>query len=324
MKLKLLIFLLCTAGLLKAQGFDAIKRYTVNYQLATKNGEQLIAIRSFVDSGKKYLLLVNQHTLTTKVDLANGYSLSTLNIGNFRAIFKNSSYVKAMDAALVNDHTLQNAGIAHALPKEKGIALTIDLCPSHKNLDRVIFLSLINEFKKIETPVPVAISVSGKWLLKHGEDLTWLKQLVMQRALNITWINHSFNHEVNSLPLRSNFLLSKDTNLDIEVLENEKLMLKNGLTPSIFFRFPGLVSDQQIVEKIVSYGLLPVGSDAWLAKGQVANNGSIVLIHGNGNEEIGVKDFIKLLQQKKADIKNKQWLLFDLRAGLEEGVGNGR
>ena len=118
--------------------------------------------------------------------------------------------------------------------------------------------------------------------------------------------------------MAENFLLSPGTNLDTEVLENEKLMLKNGLTPSVFFRFPGLVSDKSIVRKIEEYGLIPIGSDAWLAKGQQANAGSIVLIHGNGNEEIGVKDFIQLLKTKQSDVKNKQWLLFDLRQGLEK------
>jgi len=136
--------------------------------------------------------------------------------------------------------------------------------------------------------------------------------------LDITWINHSYHHEVNNLPLTENFLLAPGTNLDVEVLENEKLMLKNGLIPSVFFRFPGLVSNQSTVDKIEFYGLIPVGSDAWLAKGQMPNSGSIVLIHGNGNEEIGVKDFIQLLKNKQIDVKNKQWLLFDLRQGLEK------
>lgn len=318
MKLKFFLFFLFISINVFAQNFENIKRYKINYALATKADAKLIAIRSFVDGNEKYLLLVNPATLITKIDLANQYSLSNLALGNVQSIFKKTIYVKAMDLALQSDRQLQNAGIDHAIPKEKGIALTIDLCPSHKNLDRIIFQSLIDEFKKIEQPVPLAISVSGKWMLKHPEDLNWLKSLVVQNELNITWINHSYNHEVNHLPLAENFLLAQGTNLDIEVLENEKLMLKNGLIPSIFFRFPGLVSDQQVVQKIVDYGLIPIGSDAWLAKGQQANAGSIVLIHGNGNEEIGVKEFIQLLKKKQVDVINKQWLLFDLKEGLEK------
>lgn len=318
MKLKLLFLLLSLCSSVFAQRFDDIKRYKVNYALATSNEGKLIALRSFTNSTQKYLLLVDPQTLQTKVEPAGNYTLAKLDMGNVRAIFKNTPYVKALDATLLNDRALQNSGIDHAIPKEKGIALTIDLCPSHKDLDRIIFQSLINEFKKIAKPVPLALSVSGKWMMKHQADLEWLKGLVAQNELNITWINHSYNHEVNKLPLAENFLLSKNTNLDVEVLANEQLMLKNGLVPSVFFRFPGLVSNRQTVEQIVNYGLIAVGSDAWLAKGQQARAGSIVLIHGNGNEEIGVSDFIKLLQAKQIDVKNKQWLLFDLRQGLEK------
>ena len=318
MRMHLVFLLLLLSFKSYAQEIATIKRYQVNYALANNANEKLIAIRSFVNGNQKYLLLVNPQTLATKIDLAANYSLAKLDLGNVQAIFKKSVYVKVMDLALQNRNLLQNAGVDHAILKEKGITLTIDLCPSHKNLDRIIFQSLIDEFTKIEQPVPLAISVSGKWMLKHQDDLNWLKNLMIQNKVDITWINHSYNHEVNSLPLAENFLLAQGTNLDTEVLENEKLMLKYGLTPSVFFRFPGLVSDQKVIQRIVNYGLIPIGSDAWLAKGQQANAGSIVLIHGNGNEEIGVKDFIQLLKKKQVDVKNKQWLLFDLRQGLEK------
>ncbi len=317
-KLKTLFLLVLLSTRICAQKFESLSKYKVNYGLAKSATEQWLAIRSFSADGEKYLLLVNPQTLDTKVDLANNYTTNSLKWGNVLAIFNNTAYVKALEAAAARDIQLQNAGIDHAFPNEKGITLTIDLCPSHKALDRIIFQSVFDEFKKIEQPAPLAISVSGKWMLKHEDDLTWLKSLVAQKELSITWVNHSYNHEVNKLPLAENFLLAAGTNFDVEVLENEKLMLKNGLTPSVFFRFPGLVSDKSVVDKIEAYGLIPIGSDAWLAKGQQPNAGSIVLIHGNGNEEIGVKDFIQLLRNRQADVNRKQWLLFDLRQGLEK------
>jgi len=95
-------------------------------------------------------------------------------------------------------------------------------------------------------------------------------------------------------------------------------MLKNGLLPSVFFRFPGLVSDQQLVYRITDFGLIPIGTDAWLAKGQAPQAGSIVLIHGNGNEPVGVNDFIALLKQKAPEVAKKQWLLYDLRQSVDD------
>jgi hypothetical protein len=59
-------------------------------------------------------------------------------------------------------------------------------------------------------------------------------------------------------------------------------------------------------------------TDAWLAKGQEPGNGSIVLIHANGNEPVGIKDFIELLRQHQQEVLSKKWELFDLRESVIE------
>ena len=180
---------------------------------------------------------------------------------------------------------------------------------------------MFSEFKKVEKPAPIALSVSGLWMQNHKEDLGWLKQLRNEGEIRITWVNHSYNHRVSkTAPLKENFLLEPGTDISYEVLATEQLMLKNGLVPSAFFRFPGLVSDQQLVYKITDFGLIPIGSDAWLAKGQQPNAGSIVLIHGNGNEPVGVEDFIKLLRSKTKQIAKKQWLLYDLSESVDDAA----
>jgi hypothetical protein len=73
-----------------------------------------------------------------------------------------------------------------------------------------------------------------------------------------------------------------------------------------------------LVYKITNFGLIPIGSDAWLAKGQQTQAGSIVLIHANGNEPVGVNDFIALLHRKAGAIAKKQWLLYDLTESVSE------
>ena len=216
---------------------------------------------------------------------------------------------------------IQDAGIERGIPSETGISLTADLCPSRRPLDRRIFTTMFAEFKKVEKPAPIALSVSGLWMLHHQADLEWLKHLRNEGEIRITWVNHSYNHRVSkSAPIKENFLLEPGTNITYEVLATEQLMLKNGLVPSVFFRFPGLISDQQLVYRITDFGLIPIGSDAWLAKGQQPNAGSIVLIHGNGNEPVGVQDFIKLLHSKTKQIAKKQWLLYDLGESVDDAA----
>lgn len=303
---------------------QAIKNYTIYTGVVNAQGTELLLLRKLEKADQVFYLAVNPQTLTTQLlpAPAGGAGVKQMSLGNTLAYFRQTPYVKALAAAGTEALALQDAGITHGFPKEKGITLTIDLCPSHKPLDRIIFTSLMTEFKKIEQPVPVALSITGRWMLTHGDDLNWLKELVAKKEIDITWIDHSYNHHFSlSAPLKTNFLLEPGTDMNFEVLGTELAMLQHGLIPSVFFRFPGLVSDQKVVDKLLSYGIIPIGSDAWLAKGQQPAAGSIVLIHGNGNEPVGVNDFIKLLKAKSTDITGKQWLMYDLSESVEDEFG---
>ncbi len=327
MKRKYFKYLLITAviitGFLQIANAQAnylkIENYKVYYGWAKNFPQDWMVIRQFENGGKNYLMLVNPQTLETRIDEPGTYQVKPMTFAQARAFFKNTPYIKAIDKAEKQSVNLQDAGIEAGLPKETGISLTADLCPSHRPLDRDIFTDIFKEFQKVERPVPVALSITGVWMRQHPQDLEWLKQMQKNREIYITWINHSYNHRVSATaPLRENFLLEPGTDINYEVLETEKAMLKNGLQPSVFFRFPGLVSDQQLVYKITDFGLIPIGTDAWLAKGQAPQAGSIVLIHGNGNEPVGVEDFIRLLKSKTQSIAKKQWLLYDLRESVDE------
>jgi len=159
----------------------------------------------------------------------------------------------------------------------------------------------------------VGIAITGRWMIEHPKDLAWLRQREREGAIAVTWINHSFNHRYDErLPLSRNFLLEPGTDPDLEVLATETAMLDQGLLPSVFFRFPGLVSDPELVRRVVAHGLIPLGSDAWLAKSQVPSPGSIVLVHGNGNEPAGVDRLLALVEHERTAIREKSWLLSDL------------
>jgi hypothetical protein len=302
---------------------EVIKNYTVYTGVAKVKGDELLVLRKMEKDGQVVYLTVNPQTLSTQLLPALAVAFRQMDWKSVKTYFQQTAYFKACSVAAKQALALQDAGVTHGFPKDKGITLTIDLCPSHKPLDRIIFTSLIKEFAKVEQPVPVALSITGRWMLTHTDDLNWLKELVAKKEIEITWINHSFNHHVSpKAPLRTNFLLEPGTDMDFEILGTELAMLQHGLIPSVFFRFPGLVSDQQVVDKVLAYGIIPIGSDAWLAKGQKAASGSIVLIHGNGNEPVGVADFIKLLKSKTADVTGKQWLMYDLTESLEDEFGN--
>ncbi len=295
-----------------------IRNYKAYFAIGNLNNNELIIIRSYENSGKQFYLCVDPDNLETLIIPSDQLSATPLSWQQILNKYKTTAYVKALLAAKAHSVSLQNSGITHGYPKEKGVTLTIDLCPSHKPLDRIIFTSLLNEFKKTETPVPIALSISGKFMLTHTEDLKWLKKLIDSNEIYVTWINHTFNHKYNpKKPLKNNFLLEPGTDLNFEITGTEIALLEHGFIPSTFIRFPGLISNHDIVDSVTNYGLIPIGSDAWLAKGQQIHVGSIVLIHGNGNEPLGIKDFIKLLQMEKLSVIKKEWLLYDLRESIE-------
>jgi peptidoglycan/xylan/chitin deacetylase (PgdA/CDA1 family) len=283
---------------------------------APGSGRPLVVLRSFRQSGQPLLLAVDPESLVTLTLVAKDLRLRRLPWTKLRKAFADTPYGRAL-ADSEKNAAGQDAGIVHSLPPGKGVVLTVDLCPSLRPLDRGLFTAILAAFAPEEKPVPLGIAITGRWMLQHAADLAWLEKLEQDHEIAVTWINHSFNHRYSAgAPLSKNFLLEPGTNTDVEILKTEAAMIDNGLQPSVFFRFPGLVSNARLVGRLTSYGLIPVGSDAWLAKGQAPSSGSIVLVHGNGNEPIGIEKFLELVRSERTAIREKHWLLFDLRESV--------
>ncbi len=287
------------------------------YQPFWGQSNDYLVLRKWKDGTTEKYWAVHPKTLQTMI--LENVTVKPMTRDEARSWVSRTPYGRAMYTEQTRDGALQDAGLTRTQPNEKGFSLTMDLCPSHKPLTRDVFEDLIAAFEPEEKPVPITITITGLWMQSHAEDLQWLKNLEKRGDLRITWVNHSFHHQYDpKLPLTRNFLLSKGTDMASEILLNEQAMIQNELTPSIFFRFPGLISDKSIFDEVLNAGLLPLGSDAWLAKGQKVQPGSIVLIHPNGNEPVGITDFIKLLKTNASSIKKKDWLLYDLPASLSK------
>jgi hypothetical protein len=311
---------LCSS--LYAQSIHEYVPYTA-VGTAKDNNYLYLILRKFLLNNTIHYFMVNPEDLSSRIEPATTLKVIEYSWSALREKYSTTPYINAIRDAEFMANTLQDAGITHLTPQKRGIDLTIDLCPSKHPLDRVIFKELINELGKEEKPVPLAVAVTGLWMEKHGDDLQWLLELEKNKVLSITWINHSYNHSVSkTLPLKENFLLEKGTDISFEVLHTEIKMLEEGITPSVFFRFPGLISNSNIFNRITGYGLIPIGSDAWLAKNQWPKEGSIVLVHANGNEPIGVQRFLALLGEERENIASKKWLLFDLRESVVETETN--
>jgi hypothetical protein len=289
----------------------------IGWGAVLNNSNEVIVLRKFSRDGHTWYFTVNPQVLNTRIIVSDSIKVNPVSWEFLRVRYSSTPYFKALHQAALHSDTIQDAGITRFRYSPKGINFTVDLCPSQRPLDRIVFTNLINEFGRIERPVPVAVSVTGRWIMRHPGDLNWLDSLTRSGDLNIIWINHSYNHFTRKeVPLKMNFMLSPGTDINAEVLNTEIALIQKKIVPSPFFRFPGLVSDHEIYSRILNLGLIPIGSDAWLAKGQWPKDGSIVLIHANGNEPVGVKDFIDLLNRKRSEVLSKQWELLDLRKSI--------
>ena len=318
MKTFVLIFLLLSPSCLYGHSVSDYQLYTA-IGSSKDNQYSSIVIRKLFYNSKVHYLTVNPETLSTHIQAGSTLNVSECPWETIRRNHKNTPYIEALRDAELNAETLQDAGITHFFPSQRGVDLTIDLCPSRRPLDRSLFTELTSELGKEEKPVPLAVAITGLWMKEHDLDLQWLLDREKNKELSIVWINHSYNHRTSKeLPLRENFLLEKGTDIKFEILQTEAEMIEKGITPSIFFRFPGLVSDDKLFHQVTAYGLIPVGSDAWLGKNQWPKEGSIVLVHANGNEPIGIHRFVQLMKDERENSVNKKWLLFDLRESIVE------
>lgn len=286
--------------LLLAQISDAaqIAGYRVIRQPVTDPaGKVQLAIRSFLSDGVPHLLVVDPYSLKSS-DLPASSCGTPL--AGAAARLKSTPYLKAVDRYTGGPFPLQNAGATHAALPLEGMCLTVDLCPSRRPFEREMFEAAASLGKG--APVPVAVAITGAWLDKHPEELAYLRREVASGKLAVTWVNHSDHHPYDpGVPLAENFLLKRGTDFDAEVLEVEQKLLSAGLVPSPFFRFPGLVSDRATVTRLRELSLIPIGSDAWLAKGEMPRKGSFILVHGNGNEPKGIKLLLPML--KKGELR---------------------
>lgn len=283
----------------------------VDLAVVDSAGSRLVRLRTFTESpDERWMVALDPVRLETSVRRQAGWIARPDTLGSV------DSSVWSSLRGLERAEQGKTSGLAHLPGSDRGVALTVDLCPSKKRLDRRLIQGLREAFGPQARNIPVAFAITGSWIRSHEADLAWLAALADSGILAPTWVNHSDHHNYRKgLAPSKNFLLLPGTDVRAEILGAETEMLRHGLVPSIYFRFPGLVENPAVFGEVLATGLLALGSDAWLAKDQKPGPGSIVLIHGNGNEPKGVKDFLQLLQSKKTGIRQGTWRLETLRRG---------
>ena len=256
-------------------------------RLCRGDGGRAVAIRTLTLSGQEVLLLADPEKLTTRLESAVCWTCEDVEESRVAGTRLMRAVEKSAEApGLERRGFLQNAGLVHG--RAPGSYFTGDLCPSSKPMDRAFLSRLPTE----RPPTPIALSISGLWLKHHFDDYRWLLDRQADGAFVITWTNHSYHHQFKrGVPFDRNFMNSPGVDPDREILDTEQLLIANGQTPSLFFRFPGLISSAPLMQAAREKHLISLGADAWLADGGKPKPGSIILVHPNGNEPVGLKMF---------------------------------
>lgn len=286
-----------------ASTHDPIERYQPIFERCTSTERQSVAIRAYRQRGENYRLTVDPNTLRTRIEAASALDCDA-DPAKAEALLSGTPYRRALDVEEESKHLMQDAGIVRSLTPVKGYFLTVDLCPSSKKgFNQQLFETLEHASQVHGTmALPAALSVSGGWIKRHPKAFAWLRNEAAAGRLDVTWVNHTMSHPYDShLDLAHNFMREPGIDPLAEILGLEKMLIMQGITPSVFFRFPGLVSSPALIELIERLHLITVGSDAWLAKGQRPKPGSAILIHGNLNEPAGVRLMLEWVASQEED-----------------------
>jgi hypothetical protein len=270
------------------QPLTRVKNDRVILQTCHRDGVKVLAIRAMKVDDDDLKLMVDPQSLATRLECAANWQCDDKPQGTgTRFIDAVNRFARQMGK--VKAGWLENAGMTRG-HEDRGVFVTGDLCPSRKPLDRGFL-------QKLEQPgatTPVALSVSGLWVKQHPDDFAWLRKEKAEGRLAITFVNHSFHHPYRpGFAEGQNFLLTPGVEMQEEILDVERLLIANGETPSVFFRFPGLISNPALMETLRENHLIPLAANAWLAlnPSQKASSGAVVLVHPNGNEPFGLHLF---------------------------------
>ncbi len=283
----------------------AIENYRPVALRCVEGERQALAIRAYAQGGVDFLLTVDPQTLQTRLEKAAALVCDAAP-DHAQRLLTGTPYLRAMNAERSHENLVQDGGITQSLRPTNGYFLTADLCPSSKPGFNEQLFETLEQARAIHasSAIPVALSVSGGWLQKHAQAFAWLRSEEAAGRLHITWVNHTATHPYSKqLDLNHNFMREAGIDPLAEVLGLEQLLVQQNVAPSVFFRFPGLVSSPELIEMLERLHLVAVGSDAWLAKGEQPTPGGVILVHANLNEPLGVELLLKwIARQQKGSV----------------------
>ncbi len=156
-----------------AGGAARVRAYRPVFQACAAPGRPpLLAIRRMEIDGVATLLTVDPTTLATRLERDQDWSCTDTDDDQQ----KDTRYLRAVRASIAPPvSAVQPSGVIAYGGLTRGATpgsfITGDLCPSRRPLDR----AFLNQIQAVQSPLPVALSVSGLWLTHHRAEFQWLR-----------------------------------------------------------------------------------------------------------------------------------------------------
>lgn len=269
-------------------------------ELAT--GSRIVVLRTLSFEGEESAVIADDHTFqlhlvsTSELDAKTREAVDS-ELRGFRYL---SALEQTRNSVVCHLHPAAIAGTPNASLRP---TVTVDMCQSSREWEGGFYEWLVGLGDQAGHPMSVGVVMTGLWAHRHFEQFNQLVSWQREGRLDITWVNHSYHHQLNrDGDGRYWFLTASDVDLTAEVLELETLLLRQGVMFSPLFRFPGLTHDARTLAELNDLGLFALDADGWVAKGEPIADGSVVLLHGNGNEHVGIEMFMDAMRPREAEI----------------------
>jgi hypothetical protein len=184
---KIFYIILFALFLNNAAAFTAtVHRITDYHQIFfpcyNKAGDLRIAIRMYYLDKMPYYLVVNPTTFATETAPAENFRPRKI-AGDVSGHYPmqellSTPYLRALGKYTSPPYLLQNQGVIHAEKSVNGVFLTADMCPSVKPFEADFFHTLVAISEKNLKPMPIALSITGLWIIGHPNEFNWCGILV--------------------------------------------------------------------------------------------------------------------------------------------------
>jgi len=295
----------CTARL---QAQAKVTNSQIIWGYVKKGNENRLAIRAFELDRTVYYLTIDPNTLTSQITLADKAAVESLKRSAAQIGDKDNQYQQLIQYTRQKPD-MASLGLHWAKPNAGFPDIVWDV--AHQNQAwRTDWIAKLLGLIKPNTPLRLAICVQGNKLLQHKLEIAWLQSQEKTGKVKLYWVNHGSGlWGRTKMGWATDALMSPDADIVAEVFDTEKQLLSMGLAPSVFYYVPGWVTDSQISQELIDFGLIPLGSDDAFAKAEQNKLGKLSFVSELGRVVESEALFIEHITQNPQYLRQHVWFV---------------